>query len=280
MLLPGQGGVRLGPERKRAGAPPPGQRPSISSAWEEREKEDGDWAALGGGVYQQLLDLNVNPIPDGEISPGPWSSSHSPAPHFGSVGWGGVFQGPGDQETSQSQPRSSIPATPNSVTPFLPSCSAGNTPPCPIPFANSPHALPSLQSGNTRLASPRLGHWEDATAMPHSHSGTCKEVPHYRVERLEAEDDADWWRRAASAAASMSTSLRERGTFSALRSRLSSSRPFRLSDRPNRTSALELEEGGGSGFGITRHPPLSPQRHRFPDRQVGKAARETQSWWS
>lgn len=85
-------------------------------------------------------------------------------------------------------------------------------------------------------------------------------MPPYRVERLEAEDDADWWSRAASAAASMSTSLRERGTFSALRRRLSSSRPFRLSDRPSRTSALELEEGGGLriGGGAPQHQAPSP----------------------
>lgn len=63
------------------------------------------------------------------------------------------------------------------------------------------------------------------------------------VERLEAEEEADWWRRAASAAASMSTSLRERGTFSAFRERFSSSRPFRLSERPRRTSERELGEG-------------------------------------
>lgn len=62
------------------------------------------------------------------------------------------------------------------------------------------------------------------------------------MERLEAEDEADWWRRAASAAASMSTSLRERGTFSAFRERFSSSRPFRLSERPRRISERELGE--------------------------------------
>lgn len=63
------------------------------------------------------------------------------------------------------------------------------------------------------------------------------------MERLEAEDEADWWRRAASAAASMSTSLRERGTFSVFRERFSSSRPFRLSERPKRISERELEKG-------------------------------------
>lgn len=68
-------------------------------------------------------------------------------------------------------------------------------------------------------------------------------APAHLVERLEAEEEADWWRRAASAAASISTSLRERGTFSAFRERFSSSRPFRLSERPRRTSERELGEG-------------------------------------
>lgn len=58
------------------------------------------------------------------------------------------------------------------------------------------------------------------------------------MERLEAEEDADWWSLVASAAASISTSLRERGTFSAFRNLFSSSRPFRLSDRPSLTSDL------------------------------------------
>lgn len=66
--------------------------------------------------------------------------------------------------------------------------------------------------------------------------------PAHLVERLEADDEADWWRRAASAAASMSTSLRERGTFSVFRERFSSSRPFRLSERPKRISERELGE--------------------------------------
>lgn len=68
--------------------------------------------------------------------------------------------------------------------------------------------------------------------------------PDHLVERLEAEDEADWWRRAASAAASMSTSLRERGTFSAFRDRFISSRPFRLSERPRRISERELDGKG------------------------------------
>lgn len=68
--------------------------------------------------------------------------------------------------------------------------------------------------------------------------------PAHLVERLEADEEADWWRRAASAAASMSTSLRERGTFSAFRDRFISSRPFRLSERPRRISEREL--GGNS----------------------------------
>lgn len=103
-------------------------------------------------------------------------------------------------------------------------------------------------------------------------SGSPKEAPHYRVEMLEAEDEVDWWSRAASAAASMSTSLRERGTFSALRSRLSSSRPFRLSDRPSRTSALELEEGGDEDLASQGPHPLSP--HKATLSKMGKGAKQ------
>lgn len=70
--------------------------------------------------------------------------------------------------------------------------------------------------------------------------GVGKTKPAYLVERLEAEDEADWCKRAASAAASMSTSLRDRGTFSAFRDRFISSLPLRLSERPRRISAREL----------------------------------------
>lgn len=86
-----------------------------------------------------------------------------------------------------------------------------------------------------------------ATLYPCAHSrdghGCSHCSPAYLVERLEAEDEADWCRRVASAAASMSTSLRERGTFSAFRDRFISSRPLRLSERPRRISERELGEG-------------------------------------
>lgn len=79
--------------------------------------------------------------------------------------------------------------------------------------------------------------------------------PAHLVERLEADEEADWWRRAASAAASMSTSLRERGTFSAFRDRFISSRPFRLSERPRRISERELD-GTARDLGVS-HPTSS-----------------------
>ena len=75
--------------------------------------------------------------------------------------------------------------------------------------------------------------------------------PAHLVERLEADEEADWCRRAASAAASMSTSLRERGTFSAFRDRFISSRPFRLSDRPRRISERELGGNSKRPWGLT-----------------------------
>lgn len=81
---------------------------------------------------------------------------------------------------------------------------------------------------------------ETLCSCPCSISGPSYPSPAHLVERLEADDEADWWRRAASAAASMSTSLRERGTFSVFRERFSSSRPFRLSERPKRISEREL----------------------------------------
>lgn len=85
---------------------------------------------------------------------------------------------------------------------------------------------------------------------PQDISGLSHLSPGHLVERLEAEDEADWWRRAASAAASMSTSLRERGTFSAFRDRFISSRPFRLSERPRRISERELVGERARDFGI------------------------------
>lgn len=82
--------------------------------------------------------------------------------------------------------------------------------------------------------------WWGGVLQPDSSSATKEGNLTHLAERLEAEEDADWWSLVASAAASISTSLRERGTLSALRKRLSSSRPFRLSERPSRTSDREL----------------------------------------
>lgn len=73
----------------------------------------------------------------------------------------------------------------------------------------------------------------------------------YLVDRLDAEDDADWCSLVASAAASMSTSLRERGTFSAFRDFFISSRPFKLSERPSLTSARELRRGDKAEKGMS-----------------------------
>lgn len=111
-----------------------------------------------------------------------------------------------------------------------------------------------------------------------SSAGPGGRSPAYLVERLEAEDEADWWRRAASAAASTSTSLRERGTLSAFRERASSSRPFRLSERPRRTSARELGAASGlslcpgqrhllpsQGASIVQRPPPRPKHQSFLD---------------
>lgn len=47
----------------------------------------------------------------------------------------------------------------------------------------------------------------------------------------------------------MSTSLRDRGTFSAFRDFFISSRPFKLSERPSFTSARELQRGDKAGGG-------------------------------
>lgn len=99
-----------------------------------------------------------------------------------------------------------------------------------------------------------------------SSAGPGGRSPAYLVERLEAEDEADWWRRAASAAASTSTSLRERGTLSAFRERASSSRPFRLSERPRRTSAREL--GAASGLSL-----CPGQRHLLPSQGASTVQR-------
>ena len=112
---------------------------------------------------------------------------------------------------------------------------------------------------------------------PKAPVGGALPSPAHLVERLEAEEEADWWRRAASAAASMSTSLRERGTFSAFRDRFISSRPFRLSERPRRISERELD-GTGRDRGVS-HPTgsdlLLPPRARLGTGGLG-AKHQTQ----
>lgn len=267
----------------------PRQQLYIPSAWEGREKgrkpskdpppwkkEDGDWAAWGE-VLATAARFKTDPlIPRWGNLPRPLVFFPLTCAPFWEcrAGWGfpGTWR-PGDIRVSPGQ--ASLPPTPKFITP-PPFLVLSGTPPFPPPRASTlcpPFRVatpgwPPLSSDAWQMPRP----CQAATQAP---SGR-KEMPPYRVERLEAEDDADWWSRAASAAASMSTSLRERGTFSALRSRLSSSRPFRLSDRPSRTSALELEEGGLRIGGLpgTRHPALSPQQTPpFPGRAAGDSER-------